>query len=54
MFFLLLCAWTAAAGLLLGAGLAHHVLWSFAAGLAMSAVCPLGVIAVWLRVRSSR
>lgn len=52
--FILLCAWTAAAGSLVGNGLAHHVLWLFIAGVVASAVCPFGVIAASMVTRKSR
>lgn len=43
--FAVCAAWVVAAGLLLSEGTIHHALPAFLAGLAMSAVCPLGLLA---------
>jgi hypothetical protein len=45
-FFLICVAWVIVAGSLTGDGQVHHVLPVFTAGIAMSLICPVGLIAV--------
>ena len=44
--FMICVAWVIAGGLLLSEGTIHHALPAFAAGAVMSAICPVGLVAV--------